>query len=63
MKILLPILLLVSTASFSQSADFVQVRKKGKVVITFYSGGEIAFTSESGSYINAHINGIKNDTL
>jgi len=24
---------------------------------------DIAFTSESGSFINAHINGIKNDTL
>ena len=63
MKILLPILFLISIDSFSQSADFVQVRKKGKVVTTFYSGGEIAFTSESGSYISAHINGIKNDTI
>ena len=63
MKLLLPILLLVSGASFSQSADFIQLKKKNKLLTTFYSGGNIAFSAQSGAYINALINGIKNDTL
>lgn len=63
MKLFLPILLFISTASFSQSADFIQLKKNNKTITTFYSGSNIAFTSESGSFINATINGIKNDTL
>ncbi|MEP7238931.1 MAG: hypothetical protein ABI685_13725 [Ferruginibacter sp.] len=63
MKLILPLLLFISTASFSQSADFIQLKKNNKTITTFYSGGNIAFTSESGSFINALINGIKNDTL
>ncbi len=31
--------------------------------MTFYSGSQISFTAESGAFINAQINGIKNDTL
>ncbi len=63
MKLLLPILLLIPIFSFCQSADFIVLKKRNKTIERFYSGGEIAFTTESGAYINAHINGIKNDTL
>lgn len=63
MKSILPVLLFISITSFSQSADFIQLKKNNKTVISFYSGMDIAFTNESGSFINAHINGIKNDTL
>ena len=63
MKFFLPILLFISTASFAQSADFIVLKKHNKTITTFYSGTNIAFTSESGSYISALINGIKNDTL
>lgn len=63
MKYFLPILLLYSTASFSQSADFIMLKKHNKTVTTFYSGTHIAFTSESGAFIDALIKGIKNDTL
>ena len=63
MKSFLPILLFVSTTSFSQSADFIQLKKNNKTITTFYSGMNIAFTAESGAYIDALINGIKNDTL
>jgi hypothetical protein len=63
MKFLLPILLFISTVSFSQSADFIILKKKNKTIATFYSGGHIAFTAQSGTFINALINGIKNDTL
>lgn len=63
MKLLLPIFLLITSTAFSQSADFIQLRKNNKTIAAFYSGMDISFTSESGSFINAHINGIKNDTL
>ena len=63
MKFLLPILLLVSTPSFAQSADFIILKKKNKTVATFYSGSNISFTAQSGAFINAQINGIKNDTV
>ena len=63
MKLFFPILLCLSTASFSQSADFIQLKKNNKTITTFYSGGNIAFTAQSGAFINATINGIKNDTL
>jgi len=33
------------------------------VISTFYSGMNIAFSAQSGAYINGLINGIKNDTL
>ena len=49
--------------AFSQSADFIQLKKNNKTITTFYSGMNIAFTAESGAYIDALINGIKNDTL
>ncbi len=32
-------------------------------MVTYYSGMNIALTTEGGAYISAYINGIKNDTL
>jgi hypothetical protein len=63
MKSFLPILLFISSTSFSQSADFIQLKKNNKLITTYYSGMNMAFTAESGAYIDALINGIKNDTL
>ena len=63
MKFFLPILLFISTTSFAQSADFIILKKHNKTIQTFYSGTNIAFTAERGAFINATINGIKNDTL
>jgi hypothetical protein len=63
MKLLLPVLLLVSAVTYSQTADFIQLKKKNKTVISFYSGMHISFTAQSGSNITALINGIQNDTL
>lgn len=63
MKLLLPILILVSSSSLSQSADFIQLKKNNKIITTFYSGMNISFTAKSGSNITALISGIKNDTL
>lgn len=63
MKFILPALLLISNSLFSQSADFTVLKKRNKTISTFYNGGNISFTAESGAFINATINGIKNDTL
>jgi hypothetical protein len=63
MKMLLPSLLLLSSFSFAQSADFLILKKKNKTVQTFYSGSDISFTLHTGGFIRAHINGIKNDSL
>jgi hypothetical protein len=63
MKLWLPLFLLFPCFGISQSADFILIKKKNKTLQTYFAGREIAFTTTSGSYINAHINGIKNDTL
>lgn len=63
MKLLLPVFLFICSTALSQSADFIQLRKNNKTITAFYSGMDISFTSETGSFINAHINGISNDTL
>jgi hypothetical protein len=63
MKLLLPILLLVSVTSFSQSADFIQLKKNNKLITTLYSGMNISLTAKSGATITAFINGIQKDTL
>ena len=63
MKFFLPLLLFIPFASFAQNADFIILKKKGKTVQTFFSGGNISFTSTTGGYISASITGIKDDTL
>jgi hypothetical protein len=63
MKLLLPLFLLLSSYCFSQTADFIQVKKNGKTIQTIFAGQDIAFTTTSGAYITAHINGIKHDSL
>lgn len=63
MKIILPLLLILSVSCYSQSADFIVLKKNGKSIKTFYAGTNIELTTTSGAYISALINGIKNDTL
>lgn len=63
MNFILPVLLLISPSLFSQSADFIVLKKRNQTISTFYSGSNISFTAESGAFINATIIGIKNDTL
>lgn len=63
MKIILPFLLFISLTSSAQQADFIILKKKNKRIETYFAGDNIAFTAASGTYINALINGIKNDTL
>lgn len=48
---------------FCQSSDFILFKKKNKTIKTYYAGNNIAFTNDQGSYIEALITKIKNDTL
>lgn len=63
MKLFLPILLLLSFTAYSQSADYIILKKRGRTVKTFFAGTNIGITTTSGAYVNAHISGIQHDTL
>lgn len=63
MKFFLPFLLLSCFTTHAQNADFIYVKKNGKTIQTIFASRNIEFTTTSGAYINAYINGIKNDTL
>jgi len=63
LKIILPILLLFSVTCIAQQADFIMLKKRNNTITTFYSGSDIAFTTDNGVYMSALISGIKNDTL
>ena len=63
MKFLFPFFILLSITTYSQSADFITLKKNGRTVKTFFAGTNIDLTTASGAYINAFVSGIKNDTL
>ena len=60
---LLIISLIIGQQVFSQSADFILFKKNHKTIGTYYAGSNISFTNEQGSYIEALITQIKNDSL
>lgn len=60
---LLIIALIIGQQLFSQSADFMLFKKHNKTIRTYYAGSNISFTNEQGSYIEALITQIKNDTI
>ena len=55
--------LIIGQHLFSQSADFILFKKNHKTIETYYAGTNISFTNEQGSYIEALITQIKNDSL
>jgi len=63
MKIILPLLILFSFTAHAQIADFILLKKGAKTIKTIYADNDISFTTTSGSYLTAHINAIKNDSL
>lgn len=54
---------IIVTAVFAQPSDFILFRHKERTVQTFFSGGQIKFTSTNGAYIEANILAIRNDSL
>ncbi len=63
MKFIVPLLFFISTSVFGQTADFIQLKKNGKTIATYFSGSEIMFTSTTGTFIDARINQVQHDTL
>ncbi len=63
MKYLLPIFLFFTFSTYAQSADFLQVKKRGKTIKTIFAGNDISITTESGAFIYAYLKGIKSDSI
>ena len=63
MKFLFLFIFFFSANVYGQSADFIQLKKNNKTITTYYSGMHIAFSADTGAYLDALINGIKDDTL
>jgi hypothetical protein len=63
MKLILPLLLLITSSCFAQSSDFLILKKKNKTQARYFAGNNISFTTTTGAFMEAQINQIKNDTL
>jgi hypothetical protein len=63
MKKLLLLLLFFPLISFSQSSDFLILKKKNKTIRNIFAGSNIEFVSTNGAYRDAYITGIKNDSI
>lgn len=55
--------LFTGMVSYSQASDFILLKHKNKTITSYFEGGIIKFTSSSGSYVEANILKVKNDTL
>ena len=62
-RLLFVLLFFASSPGFAQRSDVLLLKKKNKTIDRYYSGKDIEFTTTTGAYINANIQGIKNDTL
>ena len=49
--------------SFSQRTDFLLLKKRNKTIVRYYPGMHIDFTTNTGAYMHAYIDGLKNDSL
>ncbi len=61
--LLLIISFFIGQQVFCQRADFILLKKHNRTIGSYYTGNNIAFTNPQGSYIEALITNIKNDTL
>lgn len=53
----------ITRQAVAQRGDFVLFKKNNRTISSYYAGNNIAFTNPQGSYIEASITDIKNDTL
>jgi hypothetical protein len=63
MKKLLLISFFFPFAAFSQSSDFIILKKKDRTIRNYYAGSNIQFVTTGGAYRDAVINAIKNDSI
>lgn len=62
-RVILFLLLCFTGKAFSQTTDFILLKKRDKTIARYYAGMNIDFTTTTGAYINAKIQGIKNDSI
>lgn len=63
MKQLLLLFFFLPFAAFSQSSDFIILKKKNKNIRNIFAGSNIEFVTTGGAYRDAYINAIKNDSI
>lgn len=63
MKWLLPLLLLLPFFGFTQSSDFIILKKGNHALKYFYAGTHIEFVATNDAYRDALITAIKNDSI
>jgi hypothetical protein len=57
------LLVLISYKAVAQSSDILLLKKKNVTIATYAGGNHIIFTSVNGTYVDADITTIQNDTL
>lgn len=63
-RLLVLVILLTAQTVFSQSLDYISVRKKnGRVIKNFYAGSPILLQLVDGSYLDGPIQAIRNDSV
>ena len=62
-RVIILILLLIANQTFAQSSDVILLKRHKKTINRYFSGTDIALTTNTGVYLNAQIVKIKNDSL
>ena len=62
-RVIIFILLLIANQTFAQSSDVILLKRHKKTINRYFSGTDIALTTNTGVYLNAQIVKIKNDSL
>jgi hypothetical protein len=62
-QILLILLFFISYSALAQPSDILLLKKKMKTIATYTAGNHIVFTAINGTYVEADITQILNDTL
>jgi hypothetical protein len=57
------LLVLISYKAVAQSSDILLLKKNNRTIATYSGGNHINFTSVNGTYVDAEITTIQNDTL
>lgn len=62
-NVLLFLSLILAQQMFAQSSDFILLKKNKKTIATYFPGTNIGFFTNTGTFLQANITRIKNDTL
>src|SRR4051812_10020112 len=62
-QLFLFLVIFISYRGYTQSIDFIILKKGNQTVATYFAGRSIKFTTNTGAQVEADIAGIKNDSL